>query len=269
MIIRTETEELIKVIRPYPVDFLYKYRSMASPGLEELFSERKIYLNDATKFNDPFECRPALAYHQSSLKRQTFLKTMTRDRYPDADKKAVKKLMKGKGPMLTDPNVLEASYKGFVSSVGIYCLSERKDDILMWSHYADSHRGLCLKFDASTEETIFWEAFKVIYQEEYPNINIMDMSKAEEFRKALLTKSTHWEYEQERRILKMEQEGGPGYYRFLPELLKGVILGAQMTTENKNTIIGWIKKYPKMVTVYEATLSGNSYQLDITKTEEG
>jgi hypothetical protein len=268
MTAQNEAKELIKVIRPCAVKYLYKYRSMASVGLEELFCQRKIYLNDATKFNDPFECRPALTHHQSSFKREMLLKEMTKHRFPNADKKTVKKLMKGKGYLLTDPITLARAYEGFVNKVGIYCLSEKNDDLLMWSHYSNSHRGLCLQFDASTEITIFWEAFKVIYQEDYPVVNIMDMGKAEEFRKALLTKSTHWEYEQERRILKMEEEGGPGYYRFAPELLKGVILGARMAVEDRQTLLHWIDKYPTRVSIYQSALNGCRYKLDITEITE-
>ena len=262
---RNEVEELVKIIRPYPVGYLYKYRSMASVGLEEHFCQGKIYLNDATRFNDPFECRPALTFHQSPLKRKMLLREMTKHRFPNADKRTMKKLMKGKGYLLTDPVALARAYGGFVSTVGIYCLSEKNDDLLMWSHYSDSHRGLCLQFDASADRTIFWEAFKVIYQEDYPVVNIMDMGKGEEFRKALLTKSAHWTYEQERRVLRMEQEGGPGYYQFSPELLTGVIFGALMTAEDKKTVTHWIKAYPTRISIHQAALNGSKYQLDINR----
>ncbi len=30
---------------------------------------------------------------------------------------------------------------------GVYCLCEKPDNLLMWSHYADAHRGICLQFD--------------------------------------------------------------------------------------------------------------------------
>jgi len=183
MTAREEAEKLIKIIRPYPVPFLYKYRSIDSLGIEDVFRQRKVYLNNATKFNDPFECRPRLTVHQSSLKREIFLKEITSGRFPNTDKRTLKKLMKGKGPILTDPDTLRVAYNSFVSTVGISCLSEKKDDLLMWSHYSDSHRGLCLEFKASTENTLFWEAFKVIYQDDYPTVNIMDISKAEEFQK--------------------------------------------------------------------------------------
>ncbi len=265
---REEAEKLIKIIRPYPVPFLYKYRSMASVGLEDIFQQRKLYLNDSKKFNDPFECRPVLTVHHSSLKREIYLKKLTRDRFPNTDKRTIKKLMKGKGPQLTNQEALRSNYIGFVSTIGIYCLSEKKDDLLMWSHYSDSHRGLCLEFKASIENTLFWESFKVVYQEDYPTVNIMDIGKAEEFRKALLTKSSHWSYEQERRILKMEKEGGPGYYKFSSELLTGVILGALMSETHKKILIQWVKDYPTTISLYQATLNGSRYQLDITKISE-
>lgn len=41
-----------------------------------------------------------------------------------------------------DDKMEEARSKLLVS-----CFSQRNDSILMWSHYADSHRGVCLEFD--------------------------------------------------------------------------------------------------------------------------
>jgi hypothetical protein len=236
---------------------------MESKGLEDVFSRRNIYLTDCTTFNDPFECRPMLTFHQSSLKREIFLKQLAKDRFPTADKRALKRLIAAKKPLLTDQDTLRKVYNAFISTIGIYCVSEKNNDLLMWSHYSDSHRGLCLEFDASTEETLFWEAFKVIYQEDYPTVNIMDIGKAEEFRKALLTKSTHWKYEEERRILKTKQEGGPGHYQFSPELLTGVILGTLMSDRNKEIVMSWIQGYPTRIALYQAKLNDRRYQLDI------
>jgi hypothetical protein len=265
MTAREEAEQLFKIIRPYPAPFLYKYGSISSRLLEDVFGKRRIYLSDATKFNDPFECRPVLTVHHSPLKRKMFLEQITRDRFPNTDKRTLKKLMKGKGRLLTDPKSLRAVYNGFVSTVGIYCLSEKKDDLLMWSHYSDCHRGLCLEFNTSTENTLFWEAFKVIYQDDYPTVNIMEIRKAENFRKALLTKSSHWAYEQEWRILKMKAEGGPGYYDFSSELLTGVIFGALMSDGQKKSVVHRIQTYPTKIALYQAKLNDSRYKLDITE----
>lgn len=35
--------------------------------------------------------------------------------------------------------------------VGVLCLSELPDSMLMWSHYVDSHMGICLEFDTACQ----------------------------------------------------------------------------------------------------------------------
>ena len=81
----------------------------------------------------------------------------------------------------------------------MYSLSEKNDDLLMWSHYSQEHKGFCLEFDASVEDTLFWSAMKVTYTNEYPEVDITRLTQPEEFRKLLLTKATCWKYEEERR----------------------------------------------------------------------
>ena len=265
----SQIEKLIKIISPYRVPYLYKYRSMDSSdavkSLQDVFQKRRVFLNDATKFNDPFECRPCLTIDGSSLTRAKFIKELTKDRFPNATKGQIKKLMRGKTALLADKGRLKKPYGQFVTTVGIYCLSEKKDDLLMWAHYADSHRGLCLEFKASEEGSLFWEALKVIYQNDYPVVNMMRMVEPEEFRKALLTKSAIWAYEQEWRILKVEDEGGPGNYFFPSEALTGVIFGALMKSKDKEMVKDWLTTYPSTVSVYQASLNGKEYQIDITK----
>ncbi|MCK4814200.1 DUF2971 domain-containing protein [bacterium] len=265
MVRREKIEKLVEIIRPYPTEYLYKYRTMQSKELEEIFSKRQVYLSDPTKFNDPFECRPVLTFHKSSIKRERYLKRLAKERFPTADKRAIKKLMKGKKPMLTDMDHLKTVYRTFISNNAVYSLSEKNDDLLMWSHYSDSHRGLCIEFDASKKGSLFWEALKVIYQNDYPTVNVMGLGEGEpeEFRKALLAKSNHWKYEEERRVLKDERDGGPGMYTFPSELLTGVIFGALMPAKDKEILMNWIGDYPTNIKKYQSVINDKRYQLDI------
>lgn len=240
---------------------------MKSPALDRVFTERKVYLTDATKFNDPFESRPLLRVSRISVERNMFLKDLARQRFPQADKQTLRNLVRDKRHMLTDQDFLRQTYEELIRSVGVYCLTEKNADLLMWSHYSDCHRGLCIELDPTKEGTLFWEAWKVTYQEDYPTVNIMKPDRPDELRKAHLTKSTHWEYEQEWRILKFEDEGGPGYYPFEPELLTGVILGALICKEDRELIEGWVKSYPTKVALYQAKLNERKYQVDIVPIE--
>jgi hypothetical protein len=176
--------------------------------------------------------------------------------------------------MRSDPLFNKNAYDIFLKDIGLYCLSEIRDDILMWSHYANGHRGLCLEFDTSiklkdiystgqAKNVIFGQAQKVNYSFEYPSVNIMNFG-SEEYSKALLTKSNHWEYEKEWRIISPKDKGGPGLYYFQPELLTGVILGALISPEHKKLILDWTSNYPSKILVYEARISNTKYELEIT-----
>ena len=265
MEITQDQHRMLKRVRPNEVDFLYKYRSMNSPGLERIFSNNEIFLSDPTSFNDPFDCKPFLITHSSEFKRKEFYESLVRHRFPNATKKEVQ-LEVRKNPRFSELEQrqhLEELYNSFLKLFGLYCLTEVPDDILMWSHYSDSHRGICLQFRADEELTLFWEAFKVTYQADYPVVNIMDMGNWEQFFNALATKSMHWVYEQERRVIKTEDEGGPGVYKFSPELLTGVILGVYLSESDKKLINKWISSHETPVKVFQANLNKKSFKLDI------
>ena len=51
----------------------------------------------------------------------------------------------------------------------------------MWAH-SGLTKGLCIEFDASDEGGFFWEAFKVLYQEEYRAVDVMKIGKPDESR---------------------------------------------------------------------------------------
>ena len=38
---------------------------------------------------------------------------------------------------------------------GVCALGERADSILMWSHYADEHAGICIEFDTEAHAAAF------------------------------------------------------------------------------------------------------------------
>ena len=41
-----------------------------------------------------------------------------------------------------------------LSGAKFLCLSSQNDNLLMWSHYSDSHRGFCVEFTDFTDEEI-------------------------------------------------------------------------------------------------------------------
>ena len=76
----------------------------------------------------------------------------------------------------------------------ICSLSEDYRHTLLWSHYADSHKGCCIEVSAVNEREL---PTSVRYIEEIPVVN--DMQDGKEL---LSHKSTVWEYEKEVRYFR-------------------------------------------------------------------
>ena len=104
--------------------------------------------------------------------------------------------------------------------------------------------------------------------DEFPQVNYWCHAPNEqlaEFAKIVTTKSKHWSYEKEWRALDRQEDVGHNYSGHLTaypdSMLKGVIFGARMRTENRRVI----KKLlvGKDVNFYEARLIRNRFQIEI------
>ena len=166
-------------------------------------------------------------------------------------------------PLLLDDNLrrkcelalepaLEYVFSGrsFEHVRGIACLAESPTDLLMWSHYANGHRGFCMEFDTTVDP--FAIAEPVIYSERFPMLNLaralLSEGDATEFSAVLdamlLTKAKCWEYEREWRILNAAQNFARGYPA---ESLKAVYCGAAMSDADFETVTRILAGSPTQV----------------------
>jgi hypothetical protein len=251
--------------RPYECDYLYKYRSFSSKGLAEIFERNEIYFSCPTQFNDPFDCNPNVVIHRNRDKFRKWMRRVIKEREPTWDKYKINQLLNNSDNVrrFKSKSFQRDLFKNFTSGLGVLSLSEKCNDILMWSHYSDSHKGICIEFDSKDETSVFWENYKVKYEEEYPTVNVMELEHIEEWLKTFTVKALHWEYEAERRILKTQDKGGPGNYKFRPEQLKSVILGACISDENKEKVHEWVQDYPASIQIKQAKLNENYFKVDI------
>lgn len=246
----------------------YRYRSVreeAALHVERTVCHNELYFPAAVSFNDPFDCRPTFSSAASPDELKQKVKRLSEDRaWPALDRNQrrfwVRSLRDSKvlAKIQTD-NITEIT-----SAMGVLCLSEIADDILMWSHYADSHRGLCLEFDGSAE--FFARAQQVVYKTERPIINPFLDSQERSVRDkwvidALLTKAAHWCYEKEWRIV--EYASRPQVYHFPPTALTGIIIGANMPDTSAAVVASWIRQRRTPVKLYRALVDPMRYALRI------
>lgn len=127
-----------------------------------------------------------------------------------------------------------------IASFGVHCFSEIWDSILMWSHYSDKHRGICLGYD----DTKFTKDYpgvlnKVRYSTHYPDVQLgevaQDINKMLE--KYLLTKHVDWRYEREWRLI-IHDEAKTRVPAPFP--LKEIIFGVKIDSSIKKCICEFV-----------------------------
>ncbi|MFZ0680264.1 DUF2971 domain-containing protein [Candidatus Binatus sp.] len=148
-----------------------------------------------------------------------------------------------------------------VDQAGILCLSKIRSDILMWSHYADGHKGLCLEFDGSANSDFFGAAQPVEYSDYSPLP--LDKDSGSQMARIVLTKSTHWAYEQEYRIILPNQACTA--VSFPKELLTAVIFGCLMPETLRQTVRSWASSGNCDPAFFEARLKTDQFGLAIVR----
>jgi hypothetical protein len=246
---------------------LYRYRSI-DEHLKKLIVHRELYFSPPIRFNDPFDCRPVFDIKGTKLEARKYLQRLVSKHMPVLNRKQRQEEVCA---ILSDPSRNPLTAKGVASlqsghtkrlteSVGVLCMSTVSDNILLWAHYADAHRGVCLIFDASME--FFNSAQKVRYDNFRPKINPIFDSEDSMFNSALLTKSSDWSYEEEWRLIRYQE--GPGLCMFPCNALIGVILGAQVTPENELSVKEWISNSDAPIKLYRASLSNTEFCISVT-----
>lgn len=211
---------------------LYKYRSLLNEEhygfIEDIILENHLYLAIPSTFNDPFEYRFTMPHEQLS-----------------------NGLSEEKSQYTAD-----YMFEHLRQSMGVVSFSTQSDNILMWSYYADNHRGICIEFNASIQDTVLSKARPVFYQDSFPKVTI----NPREMKQILLSKSSKWAHEKEWRII--DKEGGRRL-KFEPTTLRSIILGCQISDFNKERILKLLHRLNRPLNIYQAKIRQGHYRLDI------
>jgi hypothetical protein len=247
-------------------EFLYRYCHLDGDRRDwtrKLLIESVIYFPPPSKFNDPFDCKVHFDPELSLKELKKIYQNILLRKYTDLNRKERREKSREAIKNVIPEHLIEYitnNLQNEVDKCGVLSLSATDRNILLWSHYAAGHKGLCLKFIATSATPFFGRAQRVYYFSQYPQINILDPVE-HQIEAFFFTKALDWSYEQEWRII--DHEGGHGYKRFPEECLAGVILGAQMDKTDREIVINWINQRKPPFTRYEAKINKTSYALDI------
>ncbi len=159
----------------------------------------------------------------------------------------------------------------------VFCVAEENDNLLMWAHYADSHKGAVVKIKCIPElDTPLCAATSVIYQRELPRIGALEdlakyflkIGEKPNITNFAYTKSEHWSYEKEWRCIGGARNLEKLYddSRFNPEEIEAIFLGCKMV-KNDRDVIRHNLLYPRYshVKVFQAKINDREFKLDFEK----
>lgn len=256
---------------------LYKY---LHPDRTDVLQNQSIRFSSPAVLNDPFELKPHLAaiatpdYAAAEFKRVlprvlteelAKLPNELRSLIPAHDLEA---FLKAQLPTLHAslnslstqmmPNLQETMARKLEELFGILCLTEDPDNLLMWAHYADSHRGFVIEFDETSpffdrrvnadDELRYLR--KVIYSRKRPSLTLSDVEDGSIF----LTKGDAWEYEAEWRMIVPLSDAsktigaGPEavhLFAFPADAVKSIVLGSRMLESKKEEIQSLLSELPQ------------------------
>ena len=271
-------QEIIDKINTLPSK-LYKYRGCSNEYHIKMIEENQIFFSSAALLNDPFDSTIPLRFDKlSNHDWEKLYFEKSKQNHPQlnrAQRKNLSKEVVAKAQYKKD--VMISEYKKFQleknrTDFGIFSLSEEKDNIIMWSHYSESHKGFCVGFNvkklyeylikiclSSRGEEVF-DIFKVEYEEFYPILIPSKLSSMEFVIKPLITKSDKWIYENEFRILLI---GKTNTILVLPEnIIEEVILGCNINSEDRNGIVEILKSKNENIKLFQSKISEEKYSLE-------
>ncbi|KAB8036631.1 DUF2971 domain-containing protein [Janthinobacterium aquaticum] len=257
----------------------YKYTPVED-WLPLLLNGSSIKFTSRINFNDPFDSLSSTHLNYEAENVEKYIREGLEGLNilpPEEIESMVKKIIKNKQQV--DSNSGDETY---LDNTGILSLASSWENILLWSHYANQHKGICIGFDS--EKDIFLAAQKVIYSSDFPIIIRPDDSPDVMLEKTFLRKSKCWEYEDEWRVLKptwnkikkedlnrrkinpkvaklMESSNGPGTYKFEKNTIIDITLGMNISIEDEEKVIAGIKASAISIKLFKASRKKGQYKV--------
>jgi hypothetical protein len=217
-----------------PTDgLIYKYTSFETAL--KIIRGNSLMFSKPEDFNDPFDMVTSLidkSCTQAEL--HMWVKRMSKsnpERRDDLKKH------------LTDPSSLSRLFDQALNKLknetGVSCFSKSYLKTLLWSHYSDKHKGVCLGFKfIPTNETNNLLIMSVNYTKSIRPLSILRERDVVLFY-WIFTKSHVWAYEEEVRAIILNQNGN---IPFEHNCLREVYFGVKTTKQQKEELIRVLKE---------------------------
>ena len=235
---------------------IYKYVDIE--GAKHILRNYTLKFTKPDDFNDPFE------FHNELVKKEITIEhfeeiVRKRESDPALIKKHLENFEKDK---LNVSENIGRLFEARKNSSLITCFSEKYDSVLMWSHYAQNHRGVCFGFsEKKTKKSFSFDSFlgKVKYKKKIKAKNLYELrDKAIEH--WILTKSKDWAYEKEVRLVLGSASNKIQEFKSCG--LRQLYLGCKISTNDKMDLLSIIQENNiHWLDIYESDISNSKFEL--------
>jgi len=246
---RLLSDPLLSMFAPNPDNhpsILYKYRNWKDQYHKNLLIKNEIYMSPPSGLNDPFDCRifeNHLKYVNTSDEKEKYISDSVRNnlQYLNSMNLSVDdatELLRNRLEDTLNYQVRSEVIQSEIDDkyVGIACVSEKWNSILMWSHYADNHKGYCIGLDEKSLRfgQLFGKLSRVKYSDNYPEINPLNKTK-KSYELKYFYKCLDWEYEKEIRMMNLYVDNNKTNRIITLEnkYIKEVIIGLQTPKKDR------------------------------------
>lgn len=275
------------------------YFKYMPPERVDVLERGRIRFTPANEFNDPFECLSDSRLIEHEGWRRQCENHCVREMLADAEVRRCNRHL--------SPTELEMEVRGIHQSryaerlpelkrialqqlsaarepLRILCLSlvapDEPDAFLMWGHYTGNHQGFVIEFDDQHPWFLSHlpvrdephDAGAVEYQQRRPSWDIDDAGNASPRRSFVFTKSAHWRYEREYRLVRFLgtrslEPGNPhSLVEFPLDSIQSVTLGANSKPGMKDKVVS-ICRRPELrrARLRKADIHPDAYLLTISE----
>lgn len=168
-------------------------------------------------------------------------------------------------------------WKERVANYRLLCVCEIHNNVLLWSHYADCHKGVAFELNGSAERGIpLAVAERVIYSKEAPSLHtrrewivlalglIPPANATDVWKRLVTTKARAWAYEKEWRIIlgrRSDENVGYADLPFDPQNVSKLFLGCKISPRQRNAILRLATGAFSHVEIHQARQSPTKFAL--------
>lgn len=247
----------------YAPTSLYKYYS-DDPMHFEAVKNNQMWYSAPCNFNDVFDCTLTIeekkildsAVHLASDKMEIRAGSQAWRQIDRIVKQQVRQV--------------KSDFEDLRTHMGIACLSERDNSLLMWAHYAKNHRGICVEYDLHEFNTkLQFSPVPIVYDDKRVCIHTLEALENDIqglFIKSLTSKSHEWSYEREWRIIRDEAACGEKWDSKNKGALlnapcpKSITMGCMVTSDYAQDIRRYCEE--NSINLYQMEKSKDSYRLE-------